>query len=238
MDALTAEQAAYLAGVIDGEGHLAIVRAVKASGGSPRFGFVAKITNTKREWLEELQTWIGGRVYQTGASPKRLNSRPCFDLRLIGAEARAMLTQIRPYVRLKSRHVDLLLRYFEVAAMRRASNLPGQLSDPSIIAELDQLHVEMKSINLRGLHQTWHQGGPHLHRQCRLDGCERPHLSNGYCKTHYKKHVERGGPAWHERACVQCGKPFVSKRSDAICCSRRCVNRHGYLDRKRVTGRS
>ena len=229
---MTPEQAAYLAGVVDGEGHLGIKRVQTPHYQVPRFSFAATITNTNDGWLKELQSWIGGRIYRTD-SVKRRNRRPCYDLRLTGGEARIMLAYVQPLLRLKRRHAQVLLRYFEVAARRRLMNGANQKTDSSVLAELEALYSEMKSINLRGLAQDW----PKTPRQgllCRLDGCGRAHFARGYCKQHYKKYIERGGPSWHERACKQCGKPFVSKRSDAEFCSQECGDRQRYDEKRKA----
>lgn len=217
---LTTEQAAYLAGVVDGEGSLSIVRVGAQHYRVPHFRFVAKITNTKHPWLEELQSWVGGSIYRVD-SAKRRNRQPCYDLALNGSQARAMLLQVQPYLRLKQRHADVLLRYFDVASRRRLMNGANQKTDPSVLIELEALHAELRTLNLRGQAQNWPKT-PKEHRKCRMDGCESPHFGRGYCKRHYKKYIERGGPAWHERDCRQCGKPFVAKRSDAVFCSQSC----------------
>lgn len=219
---LTTEQAAYVAGIIDGEGHLGIKRTAANHHRGAQFAFVVKVTNTNHEWLIGLQQWIGGRIWRND-SKKRRNRRPCYDLQLNGAEARALLVAVQPFLRMKQRHAEIILRYFNAAARRRESNLPGRPSDPTFVAALDALYEELKSLNLRGLAQNW-PTTPKQGRVCQIDGCHRDHLAKGYCKTHYKKYIERGGPAWHEAACQRCGKPFVSKRSDAVFCSRRCAN--------------
>jgi hypothetical protein len=220
---LSSEQSAYLAGVVDGEGHLAIQRVPPRHGRStPLFSFRAKITNTNLQWLEGIQAWIGGRI-QRMDSAKRKNRRPCYDLTLNGVEARAMLTRIMPFLRLKQEHGHILMQYFDVAARRRDSNLPGRPSNGPIVDELQALYEELKSKNLRGLVQDWKKT-PTQGRTCQMDGCHRQHKAQGYCVIHYVKYIKRGGPAWHEAACAVCGKPFVSKRSDAVCCSRKCAN--------------
>lgn len=230
MTDLTNEQAAYLAGVIDGEGYLGIVRSAARQYTVPHFHFKATITNTKREWLGELQSWIGGRLYRVD-SAKRRNRQPCYSLNLNGGEARAMLLRVQPFLRLKQRHCDVLMRYFEVAARRRLMNGKNQKTDSGVLAELEALYTELKGLNLRGLAQNWPKT-PKEHRTCRMDGCTYPHVARGYCRRHYKKFVERGGPAWHERSCQRCTKPFVSKRRDAVFCSKQCSSADFY-QRKR-----
>ncbi len=221
---LTKEQAAYVAGVVDGEGHFGIIRKqAKGRYKSPTFSARIRITNTNLGWLEELGGWIGGRIYRTD-SKKRRNRRPCYDLTLGDrASMQAFLVSVRPFLRLKKAHAVVLFEYFDLAA-KRARGLKGIASDPAVVAELDAIYLKLKALNLRGQVQDWSLERPQFNRKCRIDDCERPHMGRGYCKQHYKKYVERGGPAWHESTCVRCGKPFVSKRSDARCCSKACAS--------------
>jgi hypothetical protein len=223
MGLLSVEQAAYLAGAIDGEGSLGIRRRPAKQYRVETFSFEVRITNTNLPWLKQIQSEIGGGIYSAN-SKKRPNRRPCFNLELRGAEARAMLLQVQPWLRIKKRHADILLRYFDLAARRRLMNGANQKTDPSVLAELTALYEELKSLNLRGLVQNWTVPDQRKHRTCMMEGCSHPHLARGYCKPHYKKYIERGGPAWHEKSCARCGKPFVSKRDDAEFCSPRCAN--------------
>jgi len=223
MTTLSVEQAAYLAGAFDGEGSFAIRRFRAQQYRVPTFSFLARLTNTNLPWLRGIQAEIGGQIYSAN-SKKRPNRRPCFNLELRGAEARAMLLQVQPWLRIKKRHADILLRYFEVAARRRVMNGANQKTDPAVLEELTALFEEMKSINLRGVVQNWSVPPPAVTRTCEMEGCSNPHFGRGYCKPHYKKYIERGGPAWHEAACARCDKPFVSKRNDAVFCSKRCAS--------------
>jgi hypothetical protein len=223
MDMLTVEQAAYLAGAIDGEGSLGIRRLRAQQYRVPTFSFEVRITNTNLPWLQRIQGEIGGAIHSAN-SKKRPNRRPCFNLELRGAEAREVLLQIQPWLRIKQRHAAILLRYFEVAARRRLMNGANHKTDPGVLEELTKLYEELKSINLRGLVQDWAVPDQRKHRTCQMDGCNQPHLARGYCKRHYKKYMERGGPAWHEKSCARCSKPFVSKRADADFCSKNCAS--------------
>lgn len=231
---LTRTQAAYLAGAIDGEGHLGIIR-IGPRGRYANATFSARIsvTNTNLGWLERLQTWIGGRINRTD-SKKRRNRRPCYDLRLNDrGSIQACLTAIQPFLILKQAHAGLLFQYFGIAS-RRASGQKGIVSDPAIVAELQVLYLAVQQINLRGKVQDWSLERPQFNRKCQIDGCARPHMGRGYCKQHYKKYIERGGPAWHELTCARCGKPFTSKRSDARSCSSACASAHYHAQHPRT----
>lgn len=241
MFTLTQTQAAYLAGVIDGEGHIGLVKNARHVGGSPTWDFRVHITNTKRAWLEELRTWVmnGGEIESVGQTitpiKSRLNKRPCYQLRLRSKPARSLLGQVFPFLLLKRAHAELMLQYFDLAARRKNTTIPGRRCDPSVVAAMAGIHDQLKALNARGVVPVVNPGPPVSTRVCSLDDCGRKHFSNGYCKQHYKKYIERGGPAWHEKQCAYCGKSFTSRRSDARCCSHTCADAAGYRARKART---
>lgn len=233
MPRMSIEQAAYLAGAIDGEGHISLVPGGRFREGrkTPSFHFRLQVTNTNRAWLEELQRWVGGRI---DLSRSRGNKRPCYVLRFGGMEAAEVIGQCQPYLLLKKPHAQLMLRYFELAAQRRSSNPPGRSSDPQVVAQIQAIYEELRSRNLRGLRPVVNPGPPVTDRTCSLEGCGRKHYSNGYCKTHYKKYVERGGPTSYEKNCARCKTLFLSKRSDARFCSKHCADL-SYYERTKVS---
>jgi hypothetical protein len=220
---LSVDQAAYVAGAIDGEGSIRLAKHRRVDSGGVRFHFRVTIANTNHAWLVTLQSWIGGQIVKQGQPEGARNRRQCYQLELRSAETREVLRQIQPYLLIKRKHADLLFRYFELAAVRRAMNLPGQPADPEITARIEAICDELKSLNLRGLKPVPPPPLQRSSRRCLLDGCVRPHYSNGYCKQHHKKYIERGGPTWYEKPCIRCGRVFVAKRGDAVFCSKACT---------------
>lgn len=213
---LSVEQAAYLAGAIDGEG------CVTSCGLS---SLRVAIANTNRQWLEQLQSWVGGIIQEHRG---RFNKRPSYSLSLLVEESGEALAQCQPYLILKKKQAEL---YFRLAGLRRqyaGGTRRGYRTDPEYAAARDEVFAELRLLNKRGVVGQPYPGPPKSLRQCAMDGCGRAHYSNGYCKQHYKKYIERGGPAWHERDCKQCGKPFVAKRSDAEFCSKTCADHAFY----------
>lgn len=225
---LTNEQAAYMAAAIDGEGHIGLCR-VKPDPAkwkrSAQFAFVIKITNTNRAWLEKLQQWCNGSMYSV--AKKGDNRRPCYDLRFRSEEAKALLIRVMPYLLMKQRQAQLVLRYFELAAERRATSVNARPADAKIVAAQQAIHDEIRALNLSRLKQGT-PGPTPKHRGCSVDGCVRLHYGRGYCWIHYRKYIVRGGPAQHQKQCVECGRAFVSKRADAKCCSPDCTDKRYY----------
>lgn len=213
---LSVEQAAYLAGAIDGEG------CISSCGFS---SLRVAIANTNRPWLEQLQTWVGGTIQEHRG---RFNKRPSYSLVLRVEESGEALAQCQPYLILKKKQAELYFRLVGLRQQYARGTRRGYRADHEYAAARDEVFAELRLLNKRGVVGQPYPGPPKSTRMCSLDGCERAHYSNGYCKQHYKKFIERGGPAWHERTCKQCGRPFVAKRNDAEVCSKTCGDRAFY----------
>lgn len=225
---ITNEQAAYVAGAIDGEGHIGITR--RRAGlvewqRSAQFRCNITIANTNKAWLEELQRWVGGLVHRTSVATER--RREGFVLAFNGTHAKALLMRVAPYLLMKRRQSEIALRYYEVAAKRRLFSVNAQPTNPAIVAELDALYQEMRGLNLHRLVQA-KPSGRKPDRKCSAEGCDRKHYGKGYCWTHYRKFLVRGGPAHYEKPCAVCGTVFVARRSDTECCSRKCTDKRYY----------
>lgn len=105
MNQLTPEKAAYIAGIVDGEGCISAVHDHPDRGNSIRLEL--KIANTNRPLLESIQTDLGeGRIQ----SVKRYSSRhkPCFELRVHGEKAQRSVKQLLPFLRVKMQQAELL----------------------------------------------------------------------------------------------------------------------------------
>lgn len=211
---MSPEEAAYLAGAIDGEG------CITRTGGRRGVGSLRlQIANTNREWLQRFQASIGGSIQEHHG---RFNKRPSFSLVLTFRESARALASARPFLFLKRQQADLFFQWLELRTTYEPKIRQGVPADPEYAAAMRALWAALQKLNQRGVVSQPYPGVAKTDRTCTLDGCDRKHYSNGYCKQHHKKYVERGGPAWHERNCQHCGKPFVAKRSDAVFCSQSC----------------
>lgn len=228
---LTTAQAAYLAGAIDGEGSIQVGSHRRVPTHAPTYYCHVSVTNTKLAWLETLQAWAGGTVYKVGSPHSRSARRQCYRLDWRGPESRELLPIIRPYLLIKGPHADLVLEYFDLASRRRMQNAKGVVKDPALVVRIEEIHSQVKELNLRGTKSAPPRYRVPLEQLCGISSCNRRRYSNGYCKVHYKKYIERGGPVWHERKCEVCPQVFVAKRSDARFCSKICSGRAYYLAR-------
>jgi len=217
---MNSNEAAYLAAVIDGEGHLSITKKQLPQCRWPTFGARLGIANTNKAWLEGFQQEIGGWLRAVGRATG--NRKQVYSLVLEGALVAKVLAQIQPFLRLKKQQGLTLLRYFDLAARRRDETQGWMASSPEIIEELNALYLEQKQLNWRGVSKVAARRQKPMGRLCGVDGCGLMHFGRGYCKNHYKKFIVRGGPKRHDKVCQQCETPFVSKRNDARFCSERC----------------
>lgn len=102
---LSPEDAAYIAGLIDGEGTLSLTRRHKKDNRQ----FVISIANTERPLLDYVIDTIGaGKI--TGKRATRDNHTPSFTYAIENRQALALLKQIAPYLRTyKSKRARLIL---------------------------------------------------------------------------------------------------------------------------------
>ena len=208
---LTTEQAAYLAGAIDGEG------CITWSGLSH---LRVQIANTNRSWLERFQEWIGGTIQEHRG---RFNKRPSFSLSLTLQQSTETLSAVQPFLFLKRRQAEVFFQLLEIRARYQPTIRRGHRADPNYHKEVLALRGILSKLNQRGVVSQPYPGVPPSNRICFVEQCGRKHYGNGYCKQHHKKYIERGGPKWYDKVCAHCGKPFVAQRADATYCSKPCT---------------
>jgi hypothetical protein len=139
---LSISEAAYLAGIVDGEGYLGLVNVNRT-----RHWFYAQLTigMTGKE-LFDLQKQIGtGRIYTR--TWQRPNTKPCHVWTLGANPCRCLLPQLLPFLRFKKRQAELVLEYLEMSAhIARKSPLLSQAHRERATAIWEQL----KALNKRG----------------------------------------------------------------------------------------
>src|ERR1700729_1787967 len=97
--------AAYLAGIIDADGHIALY---KHSTGHPRLVLTVSNTNTTMlDWISE-QTGVGKRYLQAKERPKY---KATWNWVTGGPAGASVLREIRPYMIVKAERADLAIEY-------------------------------------------------------------------------------------------------------------------------------
>jgi hypothetical protein len=111
MKTLKPEEAAYIAGIIDGEGHIAITR----DRARDRFQLRIQVRTTSRalsEWLSET-TGCGSTREM---ADKRGNRMPCHEWRAFTTQALRILELIQPYIVMKCELVAIAIEFQRLPA--------------------------------------------------------------------------------------------------------------------------
>lgn len=142
----SADQLGYLAGLIDGEGSIAISSAFcrrKSTHVSHNCRLI--ITNCD----PRLMQWLLGNVGGSLRTKQRTSAshRTAYDWRLYDINAEAVLRAVRPYLVLKGEQADIALAFF---ALRRNASYGVPLT-PAAVQEKESLRLKLAVLNTRGL---------------------------------------------------------------------------------------
>lgn len=110
------QELGYLAGFIDGEGYIALTkRSVKSQGyGKEFFQPTIIVANTRPEVLRILQRHFGGSIMKKRLSLKSNKWKDCYRWDYRGSRISSMLRLIAPFLILKKKQANLVIRYCEV----------------------------------------------------------------------------------------------------------------------------
>jgi hypothetical protein len=144
---------AYLAGYIDGDGCF-YIDTVKAKTGPDRLHYrtILKFASVDIEIMNWLHNFLGIHFWEKVVSKKRkhLNRRMVYEANLTGDSLDKLLPRIQPYLRIKKRHCEIMLR------MRSTYRKPEKgvvclRPTKELISIRHQCHTELKSINTHKL---------------------------------------------------------------------------------------
>ncbi len=140
----------YLAGFIDGEGSLSLARR-RHLGRSDEYSIRVSIYNSQQSVLEEIHRQFGGIPSAVGSRKPRW--KPSFALIWTNAAAAGLLRQVAPFLRVKSEHASILLKFHEhVQDGHRARDCQGRLLALTT-HELEfraKIFVRLRELNARG----------------------------------------------------------------------------------------
>lgn len=236
---MSATEAAYFAGFMDGEGTITIVRSKTPERRTGwKFNALVSVANCDRDVLMWLRTTCGnGWIHTTKKTLQKAHHRMGYSLRFTPHQMRHLLPQIVLYLHCKKVQAQLLLEFLNLT--RRISGAPA--SDAYWQTQEDY-RVRLSNLNQRGLgpgkvpdvltvaparHENQWTTGQQVKKPCRVEGCSKRNYAKGYCRNHHYQYVI--GLAVYERNCVVCSKLFTAKRSDTECCSKRCSDRYQYV---------
>lgn len=115
---LTKTEAAYLAGVIDGEGCLSIIIHWKGAG---HYGISAfsdlSFGCTDKAFMEYVAKLCNAKVCKV--QPINVKWKARYQIKVAGKRLRYILIQTLPYLRCKKKQAEILLEYLDLAAHKR-----------------------------------------------------------------------------------------------------------------------
>ena len=138
---------AYAAGIVDGEGCIAIVRSFVRQRDRFTYGVQIVVANTDRRVLDWMQTNWGGHV--VGVDQSRQRGRDSWAWRCGPTIARTFLVGIRPWLRIKGQQSDNAL--VMLALLRRSRRTLGPYPLPqSWLDEQEKHYWIQRELNHRG----------------------------------------------------------------------------------------
>lgn len=143
MNKLTETEKAYIAGILDGEGSISIIR-VKSRSNTYKYDFYPKVRvqNTYFpiiSWLKE-KIGIGSIYHGKQRNPKW---KSLYQWQILSNQAQELLREVRPYLRIKKELADLVLGF-------RKNEHNGYPRSSEVYQMQDELYYRMKALNKRG----------------------------------------------------------------------------------------
>lgn len=138
--------AAYLAGIIDGEGCITIMRRKHVERGErPRYTLEVVVINTDYSLIEWLQARFGGNVLK-----RNLRSKKWADTwrwRTSNLHSEAILRRVRPFLIIKARQADVALRFRDTFATHACR---FRMPTEAVYEKREELREEIQFLNRRG----------------------------------------------------------------------------------------
>lgn len=138
--------AAYIAGIIDGEGYLGIQKQTgKKYSDGIKYEACIKVGMTDQKLITWLQISFGGNIHHRIGTGKNKDS---FTWTLRGnRKIKPFLDKVYPYLRIKREQADVIRRYFKTFY---DGNRDGYKLKKSIKSERDVFCQQIRSLNHRG----------------------------------------------------------------------------------------
>lgn len=216
----TETEKAYLAGLVDGEGHIAInVR----SGVWRGHQVMVKVTNTNIPVMEAIARDFGAHVQRHRQRPNR---RPIVDIHWATRSAVELLREIRPYLRIKAEISDVALAFAETI---RKPDAKARAITAEEWKHREGLRFKIRTLNARfGSAVPEMVISPQLVRGAQTcQRCDQAFTANRKRKYCSPKCLQAQSKAWrlqrNRRECPQCGMTFEGNYHQTYC-SHKCAS--------------
>lgn len=239
---MSVEEAAYVAGFIDGEGTIGIIRETRKEAlAGFRYTAYFSVCSTDMNVLEAIRSMMGnGRIISTHHKKAKPHHKDVFKLTLSPNQIRDVVPKILPYLIIKREQALLVLEFLDIKQGTNNytnNNMEKQHSFWQKARFLNQRGKNQISILFGGLRPVVRPEMP----TCSFEGCTRKHYGKGLCRKHYKWVIESKTYKMIGRPnCAICNKPVPEDRPiSARYCSRECKRKANYLAwQKRQTNKS
>lgn len=146
MKTITPPEAAYVAGIFDGEGTIQVTRTRTSSNAEWRYTAQNSVTNTNEELLRYMKRKTGvGTIVPLGQRSARHKHRFLWYLRV--DEVKALYPQMREYLVIKQQQADLMLEFLGTCIHGRGRGNP--LTEQEIVLKA-VIFDELAELNKRG----------------------------------------------------------------------------------------
>jgi hypothetical protein len=142
LNQLTETEKAYLAGFIDGEGCITILKQGIKGSTSLSYSLSVLISQADKSLLEDLADLLGmGKVHKTSSG--------IYNLFISRHDSAALLLEILPYLRLKKNQAVIGLEFFH-----NATGIRGVKADSALSTLREEYYLLMRSLKQNGLNET------------------------------------------------------------------------------------
>lgn len=155
---------AYWAGFLDGDGSIGIKRVTDkmCKRSHSRRGYriypCLQISQVNRAILEEFKAAFGAGYIGSMGKTRKSTWRKCYKYGVSSTGSVKILKQLLPYLRLKKRQAEILIRIQELKHEHVAYR--GKPKPDEYWTELEQLVIELAGLNKKRLHTNWYPGMP------------------------------------------------------------------------------
>ena len=141
MNHLSEVERAYIAGIVDGEGHMSISLYM----GHP--AILLHVVNTNHAVILWLHEKLGGCEFVAHRADAKCKTRWRWEVRTL--RARAILCAIQPFLIIKKRHSELIEAFYAALQEYRETR-PCLIFRDSVEEPLKSILVELKALNRKG----------------------------------------------------------------------------------------
>src|SRR5689334_24717565 len=121
MGRMSSVDAAYLAGLIDGEGSVALWQGFKKNHVTKSYRPIIEISNTHIGVLKWAHGVVGEGWFSctNKKNARLLNHRPLYRVRFRTQDLRWLIPLVMPYLKVKKKQAELLMAYFALVVHNR-----------------------------------------------------------------------------------------------------------------------